>query len=88
MLSINIDEKEAKSLIHQRIADLVKEVDAELVFWDSNELKRRTCMSWEVIQGTFFFDPRFPKVKVGGKWYYPVKEASAFLETWLREQAS
>lgn len=87
MIAINVNETEARELIHKRIAELVKEVDAEMVFWDSNELKRRTCMSWEVIQGTFFFDPRFPKFKIGGKWYYPVKETRSFLESWLREQA-
>jgi hypothetical protein len=45
-------------------------------------------MSWDTIQATFFFDPRFPKRKVGGKWYYPVRETRQFLETWLDEQSS
>lgn len=56
------------------------------VFWDSKELKRQTCLSWNTIQDKFFFDPAFPKRKVGGKWLYPAKETAAFLEKWLAEQ--
>jgi len=74
-------------LIKQRITELVNEVDAELVFWNTAELKRRTCMSWNTMQDTFFYDPRMPKHKVGGKWYFPARETRAFLEQWLLEQS-
>lgn len=88
MLQISIDEKQAKELILQKVSELIKEVDAEMVFWDSNELKRRTCMSWETIQNTFFYDQRFPKFKIGGKWYYPARDVRSFLENWIVEQGS
>jgi hypothetical protein len=87
ILSININEMEIKDLCRQRIADLVNEVDAEFVFWDATELKKRTCMSWNFIQEQFFFDPRFPKHKVGSKWYFPARETRVFLERWLSEQS-
>ncbi|MEC0269083.1 group-specific protein [Paenibacillus anseongense] len=86
MLSVKIDEAEVKELCRQRITDLVKEVEGELVFWDAAELKKRTCMSWNSIQEHFFFDPRFPKHKVGGKWYFSARETRTFLEQWLRER--
>lgn len=86
MLSISIDEKEVRSLLKAKIAEILKEADAEYVFWDAPELKRRTCMSWNFIQDQFFFDPRFPKRKVGSKWYFPARETKEFLETWLNEQ--
>ncbi|MBB6632794.1 group-specific protein [Cohnella thailandensis] len=86
MIAIQIDEAEVKQLARQRIAELVTEVDAELVFWDATELKRRTCMSWNFIQEQFFFDPRFPKSKIGSKWYFPARETRKFLEMWLDEQ--
>lgn len=86
ILSINVNESEVKDLCRERIAELIKEVDAEYVFWDTPELKRRTCMSWNFIQDNFFFDPRFPKHKVGSKWYFPAKETREFLIQWLREQ--
>lgn len=42
-------------------------------------------MSWTTIQKEFFFDQRFQKFKVGGKWYFPAKEKKAFLLNWLTE---
>ncbi|MED1667045.1 group-specific protein [Brevibacillus laterosporus] len=73
-------------LWRKRISELMEQTDVEYVIWDSTELKKRTCMSWNTIQETFFHDPRFIKQKVGGKWYFPMKETRAFLEQCLREQ--
>ncbi|MBT2288004.1 group-specific protein [Paenibacillus albidus] len=84
-LSIEVDKKEMLRLCREQISEKVREFDSEFVFWDSAELRKRTCMSWSTIQETFFFDPRFPKRKVGGKWYYPVRETRQFLENWLDE---
>ncbi|MCJ8015251.1 group-specific protein [Paenibacillus sp. KQZ6P-2] len=75
-------------ICREKIAALVKEADSELVFWDSAELRKRTCMSWNTIQKTFFFDKRFVKKKVGRDWYFPAREAREFLEIWLSEQSS
>ncbi|WP_405152897.1 group-specific protein [Paenibacillus sp. FSL K6-0108] len=86
MLSISVDEKEIKKLLKEKVTEILKEADAEYVFWDASELKRRTCMSWNFIQDQFFFDPRFPKRKVGSKWYFPSRETREFLEEWLAEQ--
>lgn len=86
LVSVTVDGEEVRKLARERIGELVKEVDAEYVFWDTAELKKRTCMSWNTIQETFFHDPRFVKRKVGSKWYFPAKETRAFLKQWLREQ--
>lgn len=86
MLNIQIDEKEALKLYMEKIEEKIKDFDADLVFWDSKELCRRTCMSWNFIQEQFFFDPRFPKKKVKSKWIYPAKETREFLLAWLKEK--
>lgn len=86
IVQVQVDESVVQEQIRQQIADLVKEVDAEMVFWDAKELMRRTCMSWNFIQQQFFFDPRFPKFKVGNKWYFPARETREFLVKWLHEQ--
>lgn len=86
MFTIKIDEQEAQRLIREKLEQKLKEVDAELVFWDSKELMRRTCMSWNTILDKFFYDPRFPKFKVGGKWMFPAQKTKEFLLTWLQEQ--
>jgi len=86
LFTIEIDEQEAQRLIREKLEQKLKEVDAELVFWDSKELMRRTCMSWNTILDKFFYDPRFPKFKVGGKWMFPAQKTKEFLLTWLQEQ--
>ncbi|MGG4470055.1 group-specific protein [Paenibacillus alvei] len=86
MLSIQIDQEEVKQMYMEKLKEKISEVDAELVYWDANELKRRTCMCWNTIQKEFFFDPRFPKYKVGNKWYFPADKAKQFLLQWITER--
>ncbi|MED3965021.1 group-specific protein [Niallia circulans] len=86
MLSIQIDQNEVKQMYMEKLKEKISEVDAELVYWDANELKRRTCMCWNTIQKEFFFDPRFPKYKVGNKWYFPADNAKQFLLQWITER--
>lgn len=86
LVNVSVDESKVQEMLKQKIEELVKETDTEYVFWDTAELKKRTCMSWNTIQDTFFFDPRFLKRKVGSKWYFPARETRDFLEQWLREQ--
>lgn len=86
MLSIQIDQEEVKQMYMEKLKEKISEVDAELVYWDANELKRRTCMCWNTIQKEFFFDPRFPKYKVRNKWYFPADKAKQFLLQWISER--
>lgn len=85
-VKVDMDEREVLKFCREKIDSMIQEIESELVFWDSAELKKRTCMSWNFIQETFFFDQRFIKRKIGGKWYFPAKETREFLEIWLREQ--
>lgn len=87
MLSIHVDESEIRELYLKELRNHIKKVDSRLVFWDRKELERRTCMSWDSIQKQFFFDSRFPKCKIGQKWYFPANGAEEFLLTWIKEQA-
>jgi phage pi2 protein 07 len=86
MLNIQIDEQEVRRLYLEKLEEKIKELDNELVFWDMNELIRRTGMCWNTIQKEFFFDPRFKKHKVGTKWRFPAEESKKFLLQWLSEQ--
>ena len=86
MLSIQVDDQEVRTLYLEKLEERIKEIDAEMIFWDRKELCRRTCMSWNTIQKEFFFDERFQKQKVGNKWYFPAEEAKKFLLQWLSEQ--
>ncbi|MEK5057701.1 group-specific protein [Paenibacillus sp. FSL H7-0326] len=88
LVNVNVDQQEVREMLRQQIEQAVKEADHESVFWDTKELKRRTCMSWTAIQETFFFEPGFPKRKIGTKWYYPARETREFLEKWLQRLPS
>lgn len=83
MFDVQVDESEVRELYLKKLDEKLEMVDAELVFWDSTELKRRTCLSWNTIQEKFFFHPDFPKFKVGGKWMFPAQETKQFLLKWL-----
>jgi phage pi2 protein 07 len=88
LIDVKIDEEVTRKLVLQKVEECIKEIDAELVYWDSKELMRRTKMSWNTIMKTFFFHPELPKFKVGGKWYFDAQETREFLLRWLRENAS
>ena len=85
MLEVKVDEQVMQQLVKEEIQQKIKEVDSELVFWDRNELLRRTCMSWNFIQEQFFFHPDFPKYKVGTKWVFPAEKTKRFLLEWLEQ---
>lgn len=87
MLDVMIDENEARELYMEKVEEKLKQFDVEFVFWDTKELQRRTCMSWNTIQKEFFFDPRFPKFQTsGGHWRFPASEAKKFLLEWAAEK--
>jgi len=86
MLEVKVDEHIIEQMVKEEIQQKLKEVDSELVFWDKKELMRRTCMSWSFIQDRFFFNPDFPKYKVGGKWLFPAEKTKRFLLEWLETQ--
>lgn len=84
IIQIQVDEEIIKDMLQAAIDKKLSELDKELVFWDSKELRRRTCLSWNTIQEQFFHNPEFPKAKVGSKWLFPAKETEEFLLNWLK----
>lgn len=86
LINIKVNEDELKRLFIEKLEERFRTLDKDLVFWDTSELKRRTCLSWNTIQDKFFYDPRFLKYKVGGKWLYPAEQTKEFLLQWISEQ--
>lgn len=87
MISVEFNQDQLDEVVREEIKKKVSELDYCQTFWDTKELKRRTCMSWNTLQENFFHDKDFPKVKVGGKWYFPAKATNEFLIGWLGRQA-
>jgi len=86
MISVQVDESQVKDLYLQEVRKAIRDIELDFVYWNSQELMRRTCMSWNNIQEKFFYDERFPKKKVGGKWLFPARATREFLEQWISEQ--
>lgn len=87
MFQVSIEEEYIEKLLKKEIQKRLNRLDKQQTFWNTDDLKKHTRMSWNTIQDTFFHDPDFPKAKVGGKWLYPAKEAEQFLLEWLSEQS-
>ncbi|MDF1509702.1 group-specific protein [Robertmurraya sp. DFI.2.37] len=88
MLNVQIDHKQIEHQFHEELQKHLDEIANRTVFWDMKELCRQTCMSEPFIKEQFFFDPRFPKFRVGRKWLFPAKQTEKFLLQWLSEQTS
>jgi phage pi2 protein 07 len=86
MINIEIDEKIIEQKLLEEIRKRIDKIEQSRTFWDMKELCRQTCMSENNIKDKFFYDPRFPKYKVGAKWMFPAKECEEFLLMWLKEQ--
>lgn len=88
MLSIQLDEREIEQMFLVEMKKRLDHIENRHTFWDMKELIRQTCMSENSIRERFFYDARFPKRRVGGKWLFPAGETEKFLLEWLSEQPS
>jgi len=86
MIDIKVDETELEQIYRAEIQKRLEKLDKQMVFWDMKTLCRVTCMSEPFIKEQFFYDPRFPKYRVGKKWLFPARETEDFLIKWLKEQ--
>lgn len=86
MINIQVDHEQIKKIVLEEVKKRLEELENQQVFWDMKTLCKVTCMSDNFIKEQFFYDPRFPKYRVGRKWLFPAKECEAFLLQWLREQ--
>lgn len=86
MIDVQVNEKMFEERFLQEMRRRLDEIQNKHTFWDMKELCRQTNMSENNIKERFFFDPRFPKHKIGGKWYFPAKICEEFLLIWIKEQ--
>lgn len=86
MLSIQLDEREIEQRFLEELKKRLRQIENRYTFWDMKELCRQTQLSENNIKEKFFYDPRFPKHKVGGKWLFPASECEKFLLEWISEQ--
>lgn len=86
MITIDVDKAQLETVIRKELRKKLNELEHRHTFWDMKELCKQTCMSEPFIKQQFFYDPRFPKYRVGRKWLFPAKAAEEFLLEWLQDQ--
>jgi hypothetical protein len=88
MINLQVDEQQIEQRFLEELRKRLDQIERRHTFWDMKELCRQTNMSENSIKEKFFYDQRFPKHKIGGKWYFPAKECEEFLLMWIKEQPS
>lgn len=86
MLQIQIDDVVAESMLREEIRKRVESISHHTTFWDMKELCRQVSLSETTVKDTFFYDPEFPKFRVGKKWLINAKLAEEFLMSWASKQ--
>lgn len=86
MLNIVLDEHELENRFSEELKKRLDHIEHRFTFWDMKELCKQTNMSENNIKEKFFYEPEFPKFKVGGKWLFPARECEKFLLDWIKGQ--
>lgn len=87
MINLEIDNELLEKTFREELQKRLDKIESKVTLWDMKELQKQTNMSVNTIKEKFFYDDRFPKYRVGSKWYFPAKECEEFLLTWIKEQA-
>lgn len=87
MLTLNFDNDLLEKTFREELQKHLSVMESKLTLWDMKELQKQTNMSVNTIKERFFYDDRFPKYRVGSKWYFPAKECEEFLLMWIKEQS-
>lgn len=87
MINVQVNKNVIEQVFLEEVKKRLDQLENQQVFWDMKTLCKVTCMSEPFIKDQFFYDPRFPKFRVGKKWLFPVKECEEFLLMWLKEQS-
>lgn len=86
MLNIQLDNQIIEQRFLEELKKRLNQIERRKTLWDMKELCKQTSMSENTIKEKFFYDERFQKYKIGGKWYFPAVDAECFLLMWIKEQ--
>ncbi|MCS1382761.1 hypothetical protein GY31_09145 [Lysinibacillus sphaericus] len=86
MLQVQIDPSFAETILREEIQKNIEQVSIKTLFWDMKELCRQVQMSETFVKEQFFYNPDFPKFRVGKKWLMPAKQTEEFLLAWIAQQ--
>src|SRR5690625_1897030 len=84
-LDVDIDHDVIRDEINKRID---KALHQTLIFWDINEMSKRTCMSKSFLENEFLHKPQMKIIersKKHGKRFWPVKESVKVIQQIMDE---
>ena len=86
MIEFKLDEQELRKMYVEEVKKHLNKFDGEMLFWDTKTLEEKTNLCMNTIKKEFFYDPDFPKHKIGNKWYYPADKTKQFLLNWIEKK--
>lgn len=84
-LQVNLDDAEIKTMISERIEALI---NAELIYWDIEQMTKRLCMGRTFLESEFLQDPRMKLIerrKGKGKRFWPYKKSVEVIQEIMDE---
>lgn len=81
-----INEETMREMLQQAIDAKAEQLAQEKVFWTMKDLEKYTNLCANTMKEHFFYDPDFPKFKIGRDWRFPVAKVKAYLEQWSEDQ--
>lgn len=82
----SINEDLMREMMQQAVQEQAEKIAQEKIFWTVQDLQDYTNMHIKTMKEHFFYDPDFPKFKIGATWRFPAAKVKVYLDTWSQEQ--
>ena len=82
----SINEDLMREMMQQAVQEQAEKIAQEKIFWTVKELEEYANLCIDTMKKEFFYDPDFPKSKIGATWRFPATKVTAYLDTWSQEQ--
>ncbi|KQU60248.1 hypothetical protein FZC83_10995 [Rossellomorea marisflavi] len=67
MIDVKVNQAYVKEIYLDELKKGIKEAEKQTIFWHMKELVRQNGLSVNTVQNDFFYEPDFPRYKVGRK---------------------
>lgn len=82
----SINEDLMREMMQQAVQEQAGKIAQEKIFWTVKELEEYANLCIDTMKKEFFYDPDFPKFKIGATWRFPVKKVKEYLDEWSTKE--
>ncbi len=79
----SINEDLMREMMQQAVQEQAEKIAQEKIFWTVQDY---TNMHIKTMKEHFFYDPDFPKFKIGATWRFPVTKVKEYLDEWSTKE--